>query len=255
MICPLCANSVKEFHKRSHLIPEWMYTDCYDEGHKIIEVSRHDEKATRIQKGIYHSIICKACEKETQKYDHYASLVLTARSPMATELASVEKNYICEKYNGRNLEFAKWTGLDFRKFQNFVLSIILRTHFAWNRKDPILLTQKHFEGILNIYKGGQPDDTSYPIMLLEYPKSDKLRNLVVMPYVTRKMDHHVIEFAGGGYLFNVYVSSHEKPSYVRSLAVKNDGSAYVLIDPFINTGLFKGTVQIVKSVKTGPRNI
>jgi hypothetical protein len=192
MICPFCSNSVKEFHKRSHLIPEWMYTDCYDEGHKIIEVSRHDETATRRQKGIYHSIICKACEKETQRYDHYASLVLTARSHMAAELVSVEKNYVCEKYNGKNLEFAKWTGLDFRKFQNFVFSIILRTHFAWNIKDPILLTQKHFKGILSIYKGGQTDDTSYPITLLEYPKGDELRNHIVLPYVTKKEGHHII---------------------------------------------------------------
>lgn len=255
MICPLCTSNVQEFHRRSHLIPEWMYNGCYDDGHKIIEVSRHDERATRRQKGIYSSIICKACEEETQKYDHYASLVLTEHAPMTAEFTAVNKNYTCEKYDGKNLEFAKWIGLDFRKFQNFVFSIILRTHFAWNTNDPILLTQKQLEGILAIYKGSQPDDTSYPIMLLEYPKGDKLRNHIVLPYVTRKSGHRTIEFAGGGYAFNIYISSHAKPSYVTSLSLKKDGSTFVMIDYFSNTGLFKGTFHTVKSVRSGPKNI
>jgi hypothetical protein len=236
-------------------MPEWMYTDCYDEGHKVIEVSRLDEKATKRQKGIYHSFICKKCEGETQKYDRYASLVLTARSPMTKEYASVKRDYVCERYEGSNLEFAKWQGLDFRKFQNFVFSVILRTHFAGRIEGPILLTQKHLDGILAIYKGGQLDDASYPILLLEYPKDDKLRNHIVLPYVTKRMGHHIVEFAGGGYAFNIYVSSHAKPRYVRPLSLKTDGSAYSVIESFSNTGLFKVAAEVVKSVKTAPRNI
>ena len=87
--CPLCNNEVQNFHKRSHLLPEWMYTDCYDEKHKVIEVSRVKEKVTKRQKGVYDAFICEDCEKETQLYDHYASLVLTKRSPNSIEHKSI----------------------------------------------------------------------------------------------------------------------------------------------------------------------
>jgi hypothetical protein len=230
-----------------------MYRDCYDEGHKIIMVSRLGRKATRRQKGIYDSFICEECEGETQKYDHYASLVLTARSPQVDEYISVKREYVCKKYEGKKLEFAKWEGLDFRRFQNFVFSIILRSHFAAGLGGPLSLSQKHLDGILAIYKGSQPDDASYPILLLEYPRSDELRNHVVLLYMIKKAGHYIIEFAGGGYAFNVYVSSHAKPGYVRSLSVKSDGSTYFVIEPFRSTGLFKSSVQIVKSLEGFPR--
>lgn len=236
-------------------MPEWMYIDCYDERHKIIEVSRLSETAVRRQKGFYDSFICKFCEEETQKYDHYASLVLMGRSPASAEYTSVKKDYVCERYEGATLQFAKWQGLNFRKFQNFVFSVILRTHFANRIEGPILLTQKHLDGILTIYNGQQLDDSSYPILLLEYPKTDKLRNHIILPYITKKADHHVIEFAGGGYAFNIYVSNHAKPRYVKSLSLKKDGTIYSIIESFSNTRLFRGITKIVQSVKRVPRNV
>lgn len=47
-----------------------MYTDCYDEKHKILEVSRLNAKVVRRQKGIYNSFMCEGCEEETQRFDH-----------------------------------------------------------------------------------------------------------------------------------------------------------------------------------------
>ena len=64
LTCPLCNEKVKEFHKRSHLIPEWMYTNCYDEKHKTLEISSLKQKVTKRQQGIYAQSICRKCEKE-----------------------------------------------------------------------------------------------------------------------------------------------------------------------------------------------
>lgn len=130
LICPLCLKQVEEFHKRSHLIPEWMYADCYDEKHKILEVSRSKEKVVKKQKGIYGSFMCEECEEKTQRYDHYASLLLTDRSPNSDEYKSVKRKYFCENYKGEKVEFGKWENINFGKFQKFVFSIVLRTYFA-----------------------------------------------------------------------------------------------------------------------------
>src|SRR5574337_2121147 len=102
--CPLCKKQVVKFHKRSHLIPEWRYTECYDEKDKILEVSRLKEKVVKKQKGIYGSFMCEECEEEMQKYDHYASLILTDRSSNSDEYTSVKKEYVCKYYKGEKDE-------------------------------------------------------------------------------------------------------------------------------------------------------
>jgi len=129
-ICPLCTKEVSQFHKRSHIIPEWMYTSCYDEKHKLLEVSRVSQKIVKKQKGLYSSFICSKCEKETQKYDHYASLILTERSSNSDEYKSIRRKYFSEYYRGANIEYWKWEKIDFKKFQQFVFSVVLRTYFA-----------------------------------------------------------------------------------------------------------------------------
>ena len=247
--CPLCNNQVVKFHKRSHLIPEWMYTECYDEKHKVLEVSRKKQKVTKKQKGIFGSFICVDCEKETQKYDHYASLILTDRSPYSDEYRGISRKYFTENYKGENVEFSKWENIDFLKFRDFVFSIILKTHFSGKIEGPISLNKKHLDGILAIYKDAlNLDDSSYPILVLEYPKNDKLKNHVILPYFEKKSGHHIIEFAGGGYLFNVYVSSHTKPRYVKSLRLKRDGSMYLINMFFQETGLYKNSKNVVKTL-------
>ena len=74
-----------------------------------------------------------------------------------------------------------------------------------------------------------------------------------MPYIKKIEGHHVIEFTGAGYIFNVYVSSHKKPRWVNSLSLKSDGSMYLLIMPFSETGLFKNTKRLVKAARLGSK--
>ncbi len=115
--CPFCQKDVKQFHRRSHLVPEWMYAGYYDKNHRILEVSRIEKKAFARQKGVYGSFICEDCERTTQLYDRYASLVLADRSPESGASKAVRKRYRREMYEGKLLEFAKWEGLDFGRFQ------------------------------------------------------------------------------------------------------------------------------------------
>lgn len=235
-------------------MPEWMYTECYDEKHKILEVSRSKEKVVKKQKGIYCSFMCEECEEETQKYDRYASLILTDRSPNSDEYISVKKKYFCENYKGEKEEFGKWENINFRKFQKFVFSIVLRTHFAGKIEGPISLNKKHLDGISAIYRDElNLDDSSYPILITEYSKNDTLKNHVILPYINKQEGHHVIEFAGGGYLFNVYVSSHSKPRFVKSLRLKSDGTMCLIIMFFQETGLYKKSKTLVNTLRNVSR--
>jgi len=217
-----------------------MYTECYDEKHKILEVSRSKENVVKKQKGFYGSFMCEECEEETQKYDHYASLILTDLSTNADEYIAVKKMYFCENYKGQKegkAEFGKWENINFRKFQRCVFSIVLRTYFAGKIEGHISLNKKHLEGIFAIYRNElNLDDFSYPILITKYPKNDKLKNHVILPYIDKQEGHHIIAFTGGGYFFKVYVSGHSKPEFVKTLRLKSDGSMYLLIMFFQETG-------------------
>ena len=83
--CPLCLNNVENFHKKSHLLPEWMYKDIYNNNHKLIVVSLLNKHVKKKQKGIHDEIICSKCEIESQQFDHYASLILTDKSSHSIE--------------------------------------------------------------------------------------------------------------------------------------------------------------------------
>ena len=236
-------------------MPEWMYADMYDEKHKLLQASRDSEKVKKRQKGLYASFMCVDCEEESQRYDHYASLILTNRSPESNEYKSIQKAYHEEYYKNDILQFSKWQNIRFEYFQKFVFSIVLRSHFSGLMKDPITLTDKHLNRILALYKDqNNLDDMSYPIQIIEYPPTDPLWNHVVLPYFEKKHGHHVLEFSGCGYLFNVYVSSHEKPRYVKSLRFRKDGSMYVIGMEFRETGLYKNFSKLLKGHKKIPKS-
>lgn len=245
--CPFCMQATSKFHRRSHIMPEWMYTGMYDENHKMLQASIDRQKLTKKQKGLYASFMCVDCEKESQRYDHYASLVLTGRSPESNEHKTVQKVYHEEYKQNEKIWYSTWQNIRFEYFQKFVFSIALRCHFSGLMKSGITLTEKHLNRILALYKSqNNLDDISYPIQIIEYPLTDPLRNHVVLPYFEKKKGHHVLEFSGSGYLFNVYVSSHEKPRFVKSLRLKKDGSMYVIGMEFRETGLYRNFSKLLK---------
>jgi hypothetical protein len=238
--CPLCKKAVNSFHRRSHLIPEWMHKDCYDVNHKLINVDLNNKFAIKKQKGDYDEIICTNCEIISQEYDRYASLILTNRSTDSPEYNAVKRSVLKKTDKGNVANY--WENIDFLNFQKFVFACMLRTHFHMKKKGKYLLIDKHFWRINKIYQNNLIDDKSYPILVLKYSNKDSFRNIMVMPFRNKIDGHHFIEFSGAGYMFRIFVSSHNKPQYVNNLCLKKDGSMYLIEKKIENTGSFKSVL-------------
>jgi len=238
--CPLCSTTVDVLHKKSHLIPEWMYKETYDKNHKMVGVELSKEKAKKRQNGFYDQIICKKCETDSQVFDHYASLVLTQRSISSSAYKSVDRknHHVNSKWEKHH--YSIWENLNFLKVQKFVFACLIRTHFSMKRRGKYLLVEKHFQKILELYKNAETlDDISYPIMVMKYSNIDGIENITYLPFINKKDGHFVIEFASGGYFFWVYVSSHQKPRFVNSLRLKDNGNLYILHSTVEETGTYK----------------
>jgi len=251
VICPLCEKKVQSLHKRSHLVPEWMYRDCYDDNHKMINIEVDKKFINKRQKGVYAEIICVDCEHVSQTYDRYGSLVLTSRAPDAFEHKIVIKENFEYYMNNQKEYYSLWKNIDFHKFQRFVFACILRTHLKRRMLGQYLLVEKHFKKMRNIYADKTAhDDWSYPI-LLSKNTDESTKNLILLPFKNRHEGHYFIEFTGVGFTFRIYVSSHKKPDHVNSMCLKKSGQMYVIHIPFMESGTFKTIVHLWPTLSKG----
>ncbi|MBK9479117.1 MAG: hypothetical protein IPN99_09830 [Bacteroidetes bacterium] len=71
--CKLCLQEAEL--KRSHIIPEFMYSGIYDQDPKrFYEIKIEDEAAKSLiqQKGQREYLLCGICESKLSKYEKYA---------------------------------------------------------------------------------------------------------------------------------------------------------------------------------------
>lgn len=123
--CKLC-HCNKELRK-SHIIPEFMYQNIYDsEPKRFITLTTklnnlQSARKTIEQKGIREYLLCGDCEILLSKYEKYAAETLYSKNKN-TKVLSV-KVYRIE---GTTKSIQKFTGLSYKEFKLFLLSILWR---------------------------------------------------------------------------------------------------------------------------------
>ena len=106
--------------------------------------------------------------------------------------------------------------------------------------------EKHFQKMRELYSNPHcTDDVSFPVMIVKFDDVDSTKNLIYLPFRNKIDGHTVIEFAGGGYMFRVFVSSHRKPSHVTEIMLKASGNLYMLHFSLKNVGTFKATLPLL----------
>ena len=123
--CKLCLTE-KELCKKSHIIPDFMYKEIYDEKHSLISFKTHTLHSGQIVfNGAYEKdILCEDCDNNLiGGFENYASRVLYGgKIPVSI------KNFI--KPDG--LEFSQAQGVDYIKFKLFLLSVLWRASISSN---------------------------------------------------------------------------------------------------------------------------
>lgn len=107
-ICRLCLNDKKLC--KSHIYPEFMYDNCYNEHHQFFDFNRIDYNKTR-PKGYYEPLLCRSCEDKIKYYEDFAKDILYLQM----------KPFVREK----KLPFTLFD-YDYNRFKLFTLSLIWR---------------------------------------------------------------------------------------------------------------------------------
>lgn len=114
-ICRVCLKESKL--RKSHILPEFLYEDLYDEKHRALVISQKKEKV--FQKGLRELLLCQQCETKLSRYEKYAKEIIQ-KLPKFSRDAS-----------GRFL-YSK--GVDYSRFKLFQLSILWRAGFKLMRR-------------------------------------------------------------------------------------------------------------------------
>jgi hypothetical protein len=226
-ICRLCLQE-KKLIKKSHIIPEFMYQELFDDNHKMFAFNPHkmvrgEGYMKRPSTGEYEGgILCADCDnKLLGGYEEYGSKVIYGGQLPTNEIMTY-KTFT----NHDGLQFTHIKNINYRKFKIFLLSILWRANISSRPMfNEISLGLQHSERIRKmIYEGNGGDVDDYPIYFMTYVNDKTIpTDLVAHPQKKRTRDGYVIfVFIIGGMVivFYVYSSGHKPPDYILTQTIK-----------------------------------
>jgi hypothetical protein len=177
-------------------------------------------------------------------------LIFSDKSPESKESLSVKRKAIA-LCDGKNIGVELWDGVDFVQVQKFVFVCLVRAELFFRLERKGFLGDKHFEIIKTAYlSSGSMDASLYPICIIRSPKEDTVRSWAFLPTKTKLHGHNGVQFRGGGFHFQVYISSHKKPPEIMVAAAKEKAEFPIFVDYFTNSGAFTSSLnQMVKIAK------
>ena len=155
----------KKLIKTSHIIPEFLYQELYNEKHQMVKINaiekaRGIEKVSNIPKGEYEAnLLCKECDgNRIGPFESYVGKILSnAEMPEEQKLE-------CEKIaHGEGIEFLRINNIDYKLLKLFLLSILWRASISKRSTFNEVSLGSYEEKIRkNLFENDPSDDNNIP---------------------------------------------------------------------------------------------
>ena len=97
-ICKLCLEN-KKLQKKSHIIPDFMYKELYDEKHRLYKIYNEEIEAGNLKKRMVNdaayekNILCHDCDNDVinRRYENYANLVFYSNNTIRNDRPNFKK--------------------------------------------------------------------------------------------------------------------------------------------------------------------
>jgi hypothetical protein len=174
MICNLCKED-KKLIKKSHIIPDFFFTNLYDEKHRlikfdIIKMYNGENDYSNPPTSLYEkNILCKKCDNEIiNNYESYYSKVYHNANFTRNTFSSPEKiNHIL------------YENLDYDKANIFFLTILWRAHICTrNEFKNVSLPNDISENIRKQIISGKYDENTVRITALKLSENSNFNRSV-----------------------------------------------------------------------------
>lgn len=193
-ICRLCGET--RVLVRSHIVPEFLHRDLYDERSRAAALRPLMGKQHPIQKGLREKLLCFECEQFLNDRFEKPFLAMWRDGNMRPELLPPGKVYVVN-------------GLDYAKAKLFLLSVLWRASVA-TRDEFSLDLGPHGARIKRMILDEDAGDVErYPIVgTFAVDEVGNLLPFVSSPMQLRLFGHHACAFGLGGCEWTFFTSSH-----------------------------------------------
>ena len=216
MTCALCKQE-REL-RRSHIIPEFLYTQIYDSIHRYLSVSTNPaHREQRLWKGERERLLCASCEQKLGGWEDYAKKAfLDGKGVKISRL-------------GSRINFERFC---YSSFRLFLLSLLWRMGISDLESYKAVSLGPHEEKLRLALMSANPlDPGEYPVVLVAALINGEFHPQWMMSPSLGRMEGlrcycPVIE----GVLFYFFVGSHALPPTLRALPLNLRGEMGMLIE-------------------------
>ena len=215
MACKLCLASAPL--RESHIFPEFLYRISYDATHTLeVHTVADGEAFTIIQKGLREPLLCADCEQKVGRWERHASQVLFHDGAGTWSQVGDE---------------LQRSGVDYRKFKLFALSLIWRASVSTQRPfaDVALGPLEEKVRLLLLNEDPGPHYL-YPCFLRVFVEEPVMAQMtIITPYRQKVASHRGYKALFGGILWTWVMSGHAGPINTAVGIIKEDGVLPLLL--------------------------
>lgn len=228
-ICKLCRNE-RELRK-SHILPEFMYQNIYDDNpkrfyHLDVDLDNEDNSQSKIhQKGIRENLLCDDCEGKFSKYEDYAAETIYGKRKQ-------NKAYITSQSKTADGLYSlyQYEGFSYKEFKVFLMSILWRLVISETYKTPDI-NPTIIERLRVALYDENPldyDDFGCLVQVMQDTSGRTVGRLILQPYMTGGMKSDVLNILIDGFVYSFYLNSKDISDGQKSVFVKLDGSMQII---------------------------
>ncbi len=222
--CKLCCKE-KELCKQSHIIPNFMYKDLFDENNRMhaiqSAVGAIKQKGYPQTGGFDKHILCHSCDNQKLgKLDRYASLILYDGYPKILEHRS----------GPTGMQYTHCAEICYVQFKLFLLSVLWRASISDRPLFGEVQLGPHQERIRQMLLNSDPGELlEYPCLIMTYLHLKEYPgDIVAQPSRSRVNGGHVYKFLIGGMIYIFFISKHIIPSELRDFAINPKGEIKII---------------------------
>jgi hypothetical protein len=219
-LCRLCL--LPRTLRYSHIIPEFLFKDCYDERHRMVAVDRRPERPTYQQKGWREYLLCDDCEQ---------FLNAEYEQPMKAQWIDTPKLPAHVRTNPIIIE-----GVNYDTFKLFHLSVLWRAAVASTGDFAQVKLGPHEERLRQMIRtkdaGGQ---TRYPLFsaVLVLPQNlSPAYDVVVPTSLTTIEGQRLYQTTYSGCVWGIAVASHSLSPRWNDLMLNREGRVIATVHDF-----------------------
>lgn len=211
-ICRLCQEP--RALARSHIVPEFMHSDLYDDKHRASVLRPLDGKKWLLQKGRREPLLCTECEQLLNDRFEKPFLNQWRDGPLRPDAVLPGRVHVVQD-------------VDYPRTKLFLLSVLWRAGVSTLSEFAGVKLGPHEEVVRQMLLAEDPGSvTKYPIVG-EFAVDEKgdLLSFVSSPIPYRIFGHHAYVFGIGGCEWTYFVSGHAVPE-VRGICLQPSGPTF-----------------------------